>query len=198
MVSSTPSRGIVRKEAAKPSLTFFRAGTSRPRHLGAFSSLKNSYCSGAACILPAPSRPLRAGGETTGITAGAELDVAPGLGVKVAGSDQNRRRREAAGAAKGGSGKTQRRGTEATSLSRSPAARPGLVSLSAGTSLGQDTTGHLISRPDRSETEKVPGETDNERKMTVTLEKGQGLDCSFELSGFFPCPDGYNRRRMRS
>ena len=51
--------GCSRGAGSRARLTFFSAGTSNPRHLGAFSSLKNSYGSCCACMVP-PGR-LRAG-----------------------------------------------------------------------------------------------------------------------------------------
>lgn len=52
-LAQPPRRGTVAGEAGlRALLTFFSAGTSSPRHLGAFSSLKNSYGSCCACMVP--------------------------------------------------------------------------------------------------------------------------------------------------
>lgn len=48
----SPRRDCSREAGARALLTFFSAGTSSPRHLGAFSSLKNSYGNGCACMVP--------------------------------------------------------------------------------------------------------------------------------------------------
>lgn len=57
-----PRRGCSREAGIRTFLTFFSAGTSNPRHLGAFSSLKNSYGSCCACMVPLGRPGLGGGG----------------------------------------------------------------------------------------------------------------------------------------